>query len=683
MNLYPGRYVREEDLDWEIVPLDWWNTSFMAVSWSYNPDLQGSKSHRSRFRGPLFLSEGSRQSHSPLPTIRSPRALSKARRISEEDDELNLELVGVKFALEAVMAYEKDVGFDHSDFPDLGLNKSPLEAADDLSSGIDQKDLQAGKDQWNEMLEELMNGPAFESTADSDESLESSFISSISSYGNFIQPTSISSYIDTGSSKGSIESIPMPSTPKPKSFFNDVEIKSSSPNGSLDGSRSNALNLSPSRSLSATASSFIPTFCSHLSEEPSHFSLLQDNTHNPSGLFSPSASFANFTFPTLNPASPSAIKVKKDDQSFFTDVQVEGSLAGRSSSDLLPPFLQDASQRNRSRKSRTREIVDQLRSQTAPDFTKSSPNLDTDTISPKYASLSPSPTGEETNLVKPRLSVSEDGGGPSRLSTPWDDDDGWIDITQPAAVPAAEQKSKRTRELFLALTRRRTDSSSSGDLKETSLAIDPVLSRSCDISTSSSPSPSPSPHNPSASNLTSGSDGWIEGKPTAPPEPQKKPKAAASSHSKDPHSHSRKRSSHHNSRASISSTGSSHVQPPFSAAYPQLSPTLIPHPHSQHMVSPQTAAFPYFFPAYQAASMPSPYAAAFMQVPTYPMGMSMHGHGTHLVPTAGTVVHPMSGIQYMIPARGPSTKPTMPMTPMMTTSSNVATSHRAKHAPLW
>ncbi|KAH9485678.1 hypothetical protein JR316_0002588 [Psilocybe cubensis] len=662
MNTNPGSYVGEEDLDWEIVPFDWWNTSFMAVSWSYNY-LQGSTPHRTRFQGSLFVSEKSTLGCSPSPVDLSPRVLSKARRSSEEDDELNLELVGVKFALEAVKAYEKDVGFD---FLDLGILSSSLANKLDLSADVDEKDLQVGKDQWNEMLEELMNGPAFESTTDSDESLESSFIDSISSYG-------------------SIDSIPMPTTPKPKPYFSDVEIKTSSPSGSPDGNRRHAPHLSPTRSLSATASSFVPTFCSQLSDEPTQLALSSENPTTPPSLFSPSSAFANFTFPTLNPASPSATKVKKDDQGFFSDVQGDGSAAARSSSDLLPAFLQNPSQRNRSRKSRTREIVDQLRSQTAPDFTKSSPNLDISMITPNYASLSTSPTSEEdTTAAKPRLSVSEDGGGPSRLSTPWDDDDGWIDISQPVAMPEAEQKSKRTRELFLALTRRRTDSSSSGDPKETRLAVDSALPNPRDMSTSPSPapSPSPSPLNTSTSNAAASSDGWIESKPNVPPEPQKKSKTAPSN-PKDSHSHSRKRSSHHSSRTSISSTSSSHVQT-FSAAspcYPQLSPTLIPHPHSQHMVSPQTAAFPYFFPAYPAVPMTSPYAAAFLQMPGYPMGMPMHGHGAHLVPTAGTVVHPMAGIQYMMPTLGAPTKPAMNMASAIS-SPNVTTSHRAKHT-LW
>lgn len=215
------------DCDWEIVPRDkWWHTPFSSVSWAYHPKVQirhKSKFHptTTQFRGPLFLTEtrGTRavaggrytkrlssasSSSSPLPKVLSSspstRTLRKAgaHRIAEqaereegpgeggEVDEglLNPDLTGVKTALDAISLYENDVGFHYSPFPDLDLVPRPVVAPlVDLSRHIDEKDVQASKDQWDEMLEDLMNGPAFENTTDSDESLESSFIGSISSSG--------------------------------------------------------------------------------------------------------------------------------------------------------------------------------------------------------------------------------------------------------------------------------------------------------------------------------------------------------------------------------------------------------------------------------------------------------------------------------------------------------------------
>ncbi|KDR75548.1 hypothetical protein GALMADRAFT_156549 [Galerina marginata CBS 339.88] len=673
MKFHLDRYVEEED-DWEIIPVKWWYTSFKAVSWSYNSKQgQGqSKPSRRQYQGSLFAGIISKRGSERLPMSPPPRASSREAGVGDEEDSLNLDLVGVKGAMEVVMEYEKDVGFYFTIFPDLGLYS---DTKVDLSVDIDENDLQAGRERWNSLSEELMNGPAFENTTDSDESMESSFIGSISSYGDLSHSTSSLSSIDTTRSEGSIDSIPMPSTPKAKLSFNDVMVKDVSPAGSLDGSSGPSLHLSPSRSLNASASSFVPTFCSQLNEEPVHFPSLADDPKSRPDVRSPPASFANFTFPTLNPTPLApAVKIKKDDQGFFTEIQVDNSLGG----DLLPPFLQEPPQRNRTRKSRTREIVDRIRSQIAPEDSGTGHSLHLNPISPKYASHSPSPICDESNFITPRLSVSEDGGDRlSRLSSPsCDDDDGWIDVVQPA-VSSPNQKSTRARELFRALTRRRTDSSSSGDLRE---AVASETSSGLSRNVSSSPSPSPSPQTPPP--LVT-NDGWVESSTVSPPEPQKKPKASQS------HTHHRKKSSvqhqhhqHHGSRTSFSSSSSSsHLQQPFSASsphYPQLSPTAMSPHHPQHIVPPP-AAFPYFFPAYPAIAMPSPYAATFMQVPTYPMGMPMHT--AHVAPAAGSMPVAPYMAPPLMPGRTASMKPAAPLTSTPTNMNMPA--YRAKHSPLW
>ena len=666
MNPGLDRNVTEED-DWEVIPVNWWSTSFTAVSWAFS-SKQGPWNKSRLFQGSLFLGLPPRLNSRflSLNTISSPSR--KIGRNVEEDNTLNQDLVGVKSALDTVVGYEKDVGFYFTSFPDLGLYKKPRP---DLSVVIEESDLEAGKERWKEVAEDLLSGPI-----ESDESLESSLAGS---YGDFELSASTLSSIDLTYSEASIDSIPMPSTPKPKLSVNEVEIKEPSPTVPHSGSRSSSLQFSPSRSLNASASSFVPSFFSKFTEEPLQFPSLLDDPKARPDVHSPGASLSNFIFPSLNPNPTPVVKIKKDDQGFFTEVQVEKSSGADAPTELLPAFLQESTQRSRTRKSRTREIVDRIRSRTSPEDSVVGDHLNA--ISPKYASHSPSPIGDEGRFVTPRLSMSDDGGDrPSRLSTPSciDDEDGWIDIAQPVASDSpSSQKSKRTRELFLALTRRRTDSLSSADVKDLTTSSE-LSSSSGSRNMSISPSPSPSPLSPPS--LLS-NDGWIESSFVSQPEIQQKAKAGQT--------HNRKKSSnnnqqhrnqhqHHNSRASISSSTSQHAQRPFSATspvFPQLSPTAMSPQLVQQqpqMMSPNPVGpFPYFFPAtYPAVALPSPYAAAFMQVPTFPM--------VHAGPGGAA----MAGVPYMAPTLMPihgvgagPVKPPMPTTNMP--------ANRTRQAPTW
>ncbi|KAF8911594.1 hypothetical protein CPB84DRAFT_1762325 [Gymnopilus junonius] len=663
MKFRPDRNVAEEEDDWEIIPANWWCTSFMAVSWSFTSkqDQRGKDQH---FQGSLFVGLSSRLSSRFLSLNSLPSPSRTEGRIPEEGNDLNLELVGVKNAMDTVLGYEKDVGFYFTNFPDLGLYRKPRP---DLSVVIEESELEAGKDRWKEVVEGLMNGPL-----DSDGSLESSLIGS---YGDLELSTSTLSSVDLTRSEASVDSIPMPSTPKAKLPFTEVEIKEPSPGGPVDGSRNSSIQLSPSRSLNASASSFVPSFFSKLTEEPLQFPSLQDDPELQPDAHSPLGSLAHFTFPSLN-STPSSVVIKKDEQGFFTEVQVEKFSNEGSASDLLPPFLQEPYQRSRPRKSRTREIVDRIRSRASPEESSLDSHSRMSAISPRYASHSPSPTGDEGRFVTPRLSMSDDGGDrPSRLSTPSyvDDEDGWIDITQPPLSDSpSSQKSKRTRELFLALTRRRTDSSSSVDLKDVTASSE-ISSGSVSRHMSISPSPSPSPLSPPSLIST---DGWIESSLVSSPlELQNKVKAGQT--------HNRKKSSNnngnqqhrnqhqrHSSRTSVSSSAS---QRPFGAtspSYSQLSPTIVSPQHlqqHQQLIAPNAVApLPYFFPPYPTVALPSPYATAFMQVPTFPL---VHAQGGA-----------MAGIPYMtptlMPLRGVGVKSSMSTT-------NTAPMHMPKHSPMW
>ncbi len=672
-----------EEQDWVIVPTDWWRTPYNSVSWIHLHNPAGGK--RSQYRGSLFLRP------LPLRTVTSAQkrpSYSKERRRDDDDITLNIDLVGVKGALESVVKYERNVGFYVETSSGIQPHElEPFLALDLLSRVIEEEDTRIHKERWNELLEDLMHSPLQEIN-DSDESSELG--ASCSSVGDLIQSTSTLSSLDFTSSECSVESQAMPSTPKAKSsLHHDVEIKDLSPTGSLSGG-----DHSFSRSLSASASSFIPSlsFQPYLNEESVQFPSLKDS-------LTVSANLSNFTFPTLNVPVSSfisvpSVKLRKDSDGFFTEES-----PNTTPTSLLPPFLQESSHRsNRTRKSRTREIVDRLRSESVPNEEGGSPNQTLwNGISPKYASYSPSPLLDDFALEKhttPRRSVSEDGSSnhrhqhwpslsttslsasgsastsvsvtTSRFSTPEaEDDDGWIDVTRPTHLASSpSEKSKRTRELFLALTRRRTDSLSSEGVISPNLAIE--ISDACReadiiLSESSLPSPKtpcankestktvPIPSHSAVSGAVA--SGWIER-----PSPRDSfSKTQKEKTSKKEALHRRKSSAHNHNFNSLGQSpswgrGSTFQHPPphpLNQGQPQhhlqltsFPPAPIPshthsqvlsHPHPHPLSLPSNAAGPtgatpmsYVFGPYPVAipvtvpmtSVPYPAAYNVMHVPT-------------------------------------------------------------------
>lgn len=634
------------------MPTDWWRTHYSTVSWVYIQDPADDKKFQHRqyqgslFPGPLLVQVNGRS--------RPPSSKGDARGHAETG--LNVDLVGVKAALEALVAYETSVGFHYQAFPKIEPEELESLIALTLSTRIvNVEDTRVHQIRWNELLDDLMNSPLPDSPTDSDEA--SDLGASSSSVGDsLLHSTSTLSSVDLTSSEGSLESQPMPSTPRAKiSLHHPIEVKDTSPTGSI--------RISPIRSLSALASSFIPTSSSHANsiDDPIQFPLLHE-TSRPSSKLS---SFADFIFPSLNPpmstsSSSAPIKLRKDSEGFFTE-----ECSNSTPTPLLPPFLQESSQRNvRMRKSRTRELVDRLRSESVPNEERAQTlPKGRHTVSPKYASYCPSPQLLDDfalSLIKPRRSLSEDGSGEqrphrqtasttsfsasvsasasastSRLSTPdMEDDDGWIDIAD-LSHSSPRDKSKRTRELFLALTRRRTDSASPEMLREimdhaASQASEGATAVTDDISISSAPSPpSPPPRidiirSASTSPLVTrtgtvtSTDGWVETSSIIhenPPKVQQKEKTPK----KD--THFRKKSQNNNSGPPLWARGST-FQPtpphplhppnlPLSSFPPLSTSTAFPHPVLPPHVMPSSTsaatgpgAMPYFFPSYPNPNLP-------------------------------------------------------------------------------
>jgi hypothetical protein len=647
MPIYPSSHGRETgSQDWEIVPTDWWRTHYSSVSWVHIQDPPEDKrfQHRqyqgSLFPGPLLVHVIERR--------RPPSGKDDARGHGETG--LNVELVGVKGAMEAVVAYETSVGFYYQPFPKIEPEELESLIALNLSTRIiNVEDTRVHQIRWNELLNDLMHSPLPGSPSDSDEASELG--ASPSSAGDsLLQSTSTLSSVDLTSSESSLESQPMPSTPRARfPLHHPIEVKDKSPTGSI--------RISPIRSLSALASSFIPTSSAH-AHSHDDVPLLHETSRSSSKL----PSFSNFIFPSLNPPASSTssaqVKLRKDSEGFFTEES-----SNTTPTPLLPPFLQESSQRNaRTRKSRTRELVDRLRSELVPTEERAS-NLPKGrhTVSPKYASYCPSPNLLDDfalSLIKPRRSLSEDGSGEqrqhrqtasttslsasasastSRHSTPEvEDDDGWIDIADPRPSRSSpKDKTNRTRELFMALTRRRTDSASPEILRElmnqaTTQGSEGATfaEESTDVSTASAPSPpspplprtdiirsvSTSPSMPRTATVAS-NDGWVE---TASILQEHASKVPHKEKTPRKETHFRKKSHNNNPSPSPWARGSA-FQPtppsmpphllhppnlPLSSFPPPSTSTAFPRPVLPPQVMPPTptatgpGAMPYFFSSY-------------------------------------------------------------------------------------
>ena len=419
----------EDDDDWEIITAQssMGTLSCSDISWSFGT-TQDPQHPLKQFHGSLFIND--------IITPRSPSSFDP-----DDDSTLNSELVGVQAALDVLRAYERSVGILFTPLPIITPREQCLLGSVPKLGVVDNAE--AGRaeyqERWREFVDDLMNPELAQSDSLS---------------GSFIDSTDLHQSRST-SSDGSAESFVLPETPKAKPLSPDVLVN---PGASPDGQRLT----SPGR-LNALASSFVPTFLPQPQDEPpdcpphdSPRSRSKQKTHPP-------GSFTNFTFPSLNP-SLSLITSSEPDKDELIALGLHAdtlALAG----DLLPPFLHDSG-RGRPRKSRTRELVDRLRSQGTP--AKAGPASDDATFStPKATPETDDATGETRSTASVSENRTERELAPGSSNA---DEEGWIDVNEGSSPPAAlaptattlaqnHQKANRARELFLALTRRRTNSS--------------------------------------------------------------------------------------------------------------------------------------------------------------------------------------------------------------------------------
>lgn len=436
----PNESASAVDEDWQIIPTDWWRTPLSSASWSYQPEKAASdfvcakpplyhlSLHNKRVLG---FSDEENSTDDVLNALGEWHS-SASCRIAGEDDVLNEELIGVKSANDVMRIYEQAVGFDCSPWPYLG--SGDLEKRRRMCGCVSKTDIKSAKEQWDELVQDLFGGKSLQ------ELLKEARANPKVKH-EFFKNQLASSTTDT-------DYFSRPSTPKP-------------------------FRLNPS------ASSFVP-----LGSPTSTLSSSSNGSSSDS-----SEHLNSFSFPSLNNGFPPAIN--KAHQEYVnslpsrsrTSSSDSSSVASndRSSSNFLPPFLiEPANQRRRPvRLSRTRAIVDQLRSQYHQDGVWTSPG--SQNTSP---TLSDFGVGSINNFNKSRLTVS-DGSSVCSTTPPLTEEDhqfndgvgvvGWNECVEGWTIPPApipvdpETKRSRSKELLMTL-RRRTDSLSSSATSAASLS---------------------------------------------------------------------------------------------------------------------------------------------------------------------------------------------------------------------
>ncbi|KAF7289304.1 Glycoside hydrolase family 31 protein [Mycena indigotica] len=461
----------DNDDGWQKVSGDWWRIKYSAVSWTYSPEAgeEVIPIPKPRFSNGLFLSQ--------------PVEEKGLEGDDEDSQKLNDHLVGLKGALDALEPYEIGVGFY---WPESPLNREPESEIGPDKARVGGHVVDA-KEQWDELVQGLTGGLTI--TTAGQHEIDSDDESALSVH----RSTSTHSSMDLTDSDRSVSSIPMPSTPRARRNYPSIQVKTdSSPSRNSDRSR-----------LNAAASIFVPSPPKPKLPprvEPISFPTLNKSSTPPFN--------ATFVFPSLDvqvPPVPS-VKITKDEQGFYSEAEAQ-------STTVVPSFLQGAftPKQRRTPSSKTRAIVDKLKS----------------SVSQQQEHVSRPPQIQLSSLEKPRLSTSEHGGD---VHTPpaEEDSEGWIggdDVTKPTP---GNPKTRRTRELFLALTRRRSNSSPT----KPTLVADPPLNGDEKSAPVTVAIQLPSPASTSSLN-SSDNDGWLEGSSTPavvhkprPPKKAKRPSAS-------------------------------------------------------------------------------------------------------------------------------------------------------------
>ncbi|KAI0629712.1 hypothetical protein C8Q77DRAFT_1076148 [Trametes polyzona] len=342
-----------EMLDWEIVPEDWWKTSFRAVSWSY-------KTKPGYPRPPHY--------HNLLARGRRRRITADVP-VEEEDVDLNNGLSGVRAAEESLKRYEVEVSILSPD--DLAGQDSDAHRC--LTA--------LAKENWDEKVQELLGGILEQGALpEVDEPSPDVPLWDLTRLDAHSPPPGSPSTSGTTDSETSVDSELPPSTPRPsKASYARVVSSETNTSPTVLSPLPSPL---PSKLLSAAALTFIPSTPNGPSVREPVTPPLTAASHS-SGDSPFSSPTYNFHFPSLKSASPADRResrslppsLQKDESGFYVEVTEDAphgatqslnatrsTTPRRPSAAFLPAFLTDGSPSLRPRNSKTREIVDRLRS---------------------------------------------------------------------------------------------------------------------------------------------------------------------------------------------------------------------------------------------------------------------------------------------------------------------------------
>jgi len=462
----------------------------------------------------------------------------------------------VQSAMGIILSYEASVGI-----PPVEVIREMSSAAGcrrDISLEVGEDELALARELWDKAAEDLFMLPD-SPTLEVFSSYESSGGSSpSSSHGDLAQSTSSLSSVDLTDSILSFTSASRPSTPLHTTTEAIVEIKDASPMKGICA-----------RPLNASASSFVPSSMVAAKLDVSY------DTASPA--------LVNFVFPAFEVPPAPVVKLRKDDQGFYSKEEVEAPVPEAA---FLPPFLQPPPPRRKMATSKTRAIIDRFRS--------SQGVLNEASCGSQSLCPTPIPPLYDSSLFEERTSVSEDGRNRSGKSSPsslHEDGDGWINVSGTHPDP----KARQTRNLFLAFTRRRSGASSPAE----SAPLGGDDTAELEIPTTALPMPSI---------MYSSNDGWLESLPTSSsPKPEIKP--IPTSPESRPRSHRRRRSSQ---APNVS-------VPKVPATFlPSSAPATVLHHHVPFPVVaphfPTQPAAPYLYAPYPGMMTPMAYTSYMQQL---------------------------------------------------------------------
>ncbi|KAF7783190.1 hypothetical protein Agabi119p4_2566 [Agaricus bisporus var. burnettii] len=420
------------DGDWHIAPADWWRTPIYSASWSYK--LEEQIPGPARIKPPCYClppingqEQNLRDLDSKKITVLSehewPPSSAKCRIAEEEDDGgLNEQLVGVQSAIDAIKSYEMAIGIDHS--------ATGVESDQQFPIRVSETDIKSGKERWDEFVRDLFDGAFLQ---------------------DLLKKAKAKPKVKHAASKD------QPALPP-----TDVDYFSRSPAPQpfrLNPSASSFVPLgSPSTTPSATSSSSSTDF------------------HDP---------LNSFSFPSLHNTFPSKVyqeHVNNLPSRSRTSSSDSSSMESTDqvSNDFLPHrLIESANQRRRPvRLSRTRAIVDQLRSLCHQEGAWTTPGTRAQGTSPDFS------VGNLSQFNKSRLAAL-DGSTVCPTTPPLTEEDlqvnnavgvvGWSDGAEGWTIPPVttsvdpETKRSRSKELLMTL-RRRTDSLTSSSATAASLS---------------------------------------------------------------------------------------------------------------------------------------------------------------------------------------------------------------------